>query len=177
MQNGLELLWVYLFILSSNVQSSDSKTLKIYLFEVLPPHESFIDDSYCYIESLRPHLELIVKLSKPINEVLPIFVGYLRLEVLVCQEIAWIHMAVFFFSHVFHDLWYKLDDCLRISYFQHIVQIKFGLVFSKPVFSPDLHFFYNSLQLFLIKLLEPETLWLSGHYQACWNLYLLNNLV
>jgi hypothetical protein len=86
-------------------------------------------------------------------------------------------MAQLFSSHVFDDLWYILNDCLRISYFQHIVQIKLGLVISKPLFSPELHLFCNSLQLFLIKFFEPKTFWPSDHHQTGWNLYLLNNLV
>ena len=103
------------------MQSCYSETLEVSLLEILPPHQSLVNDAYCYIESLRPHLELVVKLSKPINQVLSVFIRDLRLEVLVSQEVAWVHVSFLFFPHILHYLWNKLNDRLWISYLQDII--------------------------------------------------------
>lgn len=83
MQDCFELLRVDFFVLTRDVQSGYSEALQIGFLKVLPSHQGLVNNAYCYIEGLRPHLELVVKFSEPINKVLPILVGYLALEFFV----------------------------------------------------------------------------------------------
>lgn len=74
MKNCLELLWIYLLVFPCDMERSNSQTLEVCLLKVRPSHQSLVDYTYCDIEGLWPHFELIVELSEPINKVLSILV-------------------------------------------------------------------------------------------------------
>ena len=164
-----------------------TKALEINFFEILPSHQCLINDADSNIESFRPHLKLIVEFSKPVYKILPILIWNFALKVFILQEIPWIEMLFLFFPYVFNNLRNKLNNSLRISYLEHIIQVQLGLVFLEPIFAARFHLLHNCLQLGLIEFGEAVwfLLWLLEHWQrfrflgdqTCWRQNLLNQLV
>jgi hypothetical protein len=93
-----------------------------------------------------------MKLSEPIHEVLSIFVRDFLLEVSVRQEVRGVHVSIFFLAHIFHYLGHELNNSLWVPDLQHVIEVKLGLVVSKPVLSPQFHFLRDGLKLLVIKL-------------------------
>ena len=91
-----------------------------------------------------------MKLSQPVYQVLPVFVGDLILETSV-QEIGWIHVPLFFLAHVLNDLRNKFYNRLWVSNLKNIIDIQLALVLLKPFFSTILLLFRYFLQLVSIK--------------------------
>ena len=85
--------------------------------------QGLVDNTYCNIKSLGPHLELKVKLGKPVYEVLPILLADLFLLALL-QEVSWVDVSLFFLEHVRYDFGNEFDDCLRVSELKDVVDLK-----------------------------------------------------
>jgi hypothetical protein len=65
----LELGRIDLFIFSSNVKSSDAKSLEILLFKVRLLSQELVNDAHTNIEGFGPKFEFEMELREPVNEV------------------------------------------------------------------------------------------------------------
>ena len=72
LKNSLELRWIDLFILPSDMQSRYPETLELRLLVIFPAHQNFVNYANGDIQSFRPHLKFIVQLCQPINKVLSV---------------------------------------------------------------------------------------------------------
>lgn len=103
LQDGLEVGRVDLFILASDVQGCYAEALQVGFPKLLPFLERLVNDAYCYKERLGPHLELVVQLCEPVDEVLSVLVCDLHLQAPV-QEVARVQVPLFFLLQVYQNL-------------------------------------------------------------------------
>ena len=186
MKNGFQLLRVDLLVLASDVKSRYSQALEISLLEVLPLHQGLVYNANSHIEGLWPHLELVVKLSEPIHQVLAVLIRDFRLEAPVSEEVAWVHVSELLISHILHDFRDKLNDSLWVPDLQDIIEVQLGLVLLQPIFPPLVHlsddlgqhllveFRFGKLQLRSCRHIGGDG---SRSYQGLWWLDLLDYLV
>ena len=60
---------VDLLVLASDVKGCDSEALELFFGQVVNPGQVLVNNTDGHEKCLRPHLELVVKLDKPVDQV------------------------------------------------------------------------------------------------------------
>ena len=74
---------VDLLVFAGDVEGCDSEALELFFGQVVKAGQVLVNNTDGHEKCLRPHLELVVKLDKPVDQVCSHFLIYVRL---VLQE-------------------------------------------------------------------------------------------
>ena len=152
LQNLCKLRRIDFFIFASNMQGSDSKGLQFTSLELGNPYEGFVNYSNCNEQSLRPHSEFVMQLSKPIDQIFSVpLINEFWVFSFLGQIICWIHMTSLLIFHIDNYFIYEFNNTLRISHFKNIGYIKISSDSSPPILSSFFKLGHNSFKFFLVK--------------------------
>ena len=177
LQNLSKLRRIDFFIFASNMQGSDSKGLQFASLELGNPYEGFVNYSNCNEQSLRPHSEFVMQLSKPIDQIFSVpLINEFWVFSFLGQVICCIHVTSLLIFHIDNYFIYEFNYALRISHLKNIGYIKISSDTSPPILSSFFKLKENSFEFFLIKriwFISSFKIWLFFKDRLILNLHLL----